>query len=289
MRNRTDDKAPTLEPPAFNTPRNGDSFPTNKIPVSGTSYLRPPTKVWVLFDKGHWEPNTVFEVDENGRWGGTLDWGYALEPGTNKIVARHERGAEYSNDSAPVTFNIEMSAIFIETPTEGSEVPPATAFTGRGVPGATVKVVMAENESEVVATGDVYSGGDWRVSGQNDYLLPPGNVSVKARLVYNDGLSPWSEPRSFIVTIYPPQILVPASNAVAPSRTEISGRGFPGALVEVKTADTPAISLGTVKVGDDKTWLLPVVLDQGIYEIEAFQTNRGMTSTPSRKVRFTVS
>ncbi|MNM79254.1 hypothetical protein D3C76_963790 [compost metagenome] len=288
MRTPEDNKNPTLDPPVFTTPRNGDRYPTNKIPVQGTSYLRPPTKVWVLFNKGHWEPNTVFDVRDDGSWGGTLDWGYALEPGTNSIVARHEQGSEYSSDSEPVTFHIELPDITIGTPAEGAEVPPATGYSGRGTAGATVTVVMAENENEVVGRGDVFSGGDWSAGGQGDYVLPPGKVCVKARLTHNDGVSPWSEPRCFYVTIYPPQVMVPVRGAQVPSRTEISGRGFPGAIVEVKTVGASVISLGTVEVNDEKNWRLPVELAEGAYEIEAFQTNRGVTSPPSSKVGFTV-
>ncbi|MFJ4543771.1 hypothetical protein ACIP1X_09230 [Pseudomonas sp. NPDC088885] len=271
--------APTLPPPTIRTPQTGAQFLTKKIPVSGTSTLKPPAKVWVYFHKGWWEPNSQFEVREDGTWGGILDWKFAMPYGSNSIVARHELGMEYSEDTAPVTFTIKLPVVQFTHPPEDGYVDQGTAFTGTGQPGSDVTVVMADNESRVLGTGPVYSSYEWAVGGGGDIILDPGKTCVKA-LSRMNGESVWTESHCFFVRPPQPIVRLPRSGEVE-SEVEVSGLGHPGALMEAWLIDNPSVSLGKGVVKESWEWSIPVQLPAGDCVIEVVQTFNEVASIPS--------
>jgi hypothetical protein len=271
---------PTLPPPTIRTPQTGDQFLTKKIPVSGSSTLKPPAKVWVYFHKGWWEPNSQFEVREDGTWEGILDWKFAMPYGSNSIVARHEQGMEYSEDTAPVTFTIKLPVVQFTHPPEEGYVGQGTSFAGTGQPGAHVTVVMSDDESKVLGTGPVYSTSEWHVGGSGDVVLRPGKTCVKAQSCMN-GECVWTEAHCFFVRPSQPTIRLPYPGEVD-SHVEVSGLGHPGASMEVWLIGNPSMSLGKGVVDDESwTWNIPVHLPAGDCVIEAVQTVSEVASVPS--------
>ncbi|MFJ2479432.1 hypothetical protein ACIOWE_04070 [Pseudomonas sp. NPDC087598] len=277
-------KAPTLPPPTIRFPKNGDEFPSKKIPVSGTSTLKTPAKVWVYVHEGWWEPNSQFEVKEDGTWEGILDWKFAMPYGDNSIVARHERGMEYSEDSAPVTFTVKLPAVEFILPAENEYANQGVLFTGTGQPGAQVTVVMADDVSKVLGEGPVYSGSDWAVSA--NIALEPGRTCVKARSRINNETS-WTDPHCFFVRPPEPLIQSPYSGEVE-SRVEIRGLGYPGATLEIWLIGNPSISLGKGTMNEFREWKIPVQLPAGNCVIEAIQTFNGVASNPSESRTYQV-
>src|SRR3546814_6375022 len=158
--------------------------------------------------------------------------------------------------------------------------------TGTGEAGAEVEVSI---DGAVVGTATVATDGTWEL--QLTDALADGNHTVTAVHTYAAGNESQPAQSDFEVdTAAPaaPAITAPADgSSISDPTPVITGTGEPGADVEV-TLDGSV--LGTVPVGPDGSWSIPVgtELSEGTHTVIAVQTDEAGNESATAEADFTL-
>ncbi|NYG57905.1 hypothetical protein BJ980_000828 [Nocardioides daedukensis] len=213
-----------------------------------------------------------------------------LADGEHTVTAT--QADESGNVSAPVSVDFEVDtaapdAPAITRPVDGSSTNDNTPLvTGTGEAGAEVEVSI---DGAVVGTATVATDGTWEL--QLADALADGDHTVTA--VQTDAAGNESQPAQSdfqVDTAAPaaPAITAPADgSSISDPTPVITGTGEPGADVEV-TLDGSV--LGTVQVGPDGSWSIPVgtALTEGAHTVIAVQTDEAGNESAPAEADFTL-
>lgn len=189
------------------------------------------------------------------------------------------------NVSDPTTATLEIIQHTLPLPVitaplnEGTVAAPVTSITGRGTAGATIEVIVAdEDEDTENVTGTAVVGTDNNWSFDVKPGLTVGNYTVTAlqsRTDWNDSPTATS---TFNVVYAAPAVVSPANGAEFAFNEgpgEISGTNIAGASVVVTVNDT---SYNAVVKGTTWSVALNAPLSSGSYTVTAVQSVDGVQS-----------
>lgn len=244
--------------PTLGAPASGAQVPAGAASFSGTA--EPGSTVRVLIDG---RPVGTAIVGTDGTW--TLDGTIDTTGPRSVMVETLDAGGTKLNTSAPTVINVVAPATAPATTPPTIEAPSGSlnagtvSLNGTGTPGQELQVTAGD---QVLGTTTVGDDGQWTLPVE----LVAGTYLVIAQPV-NGGTS--SQPLDLEIaestTTQPPTITAPSSPLSA-GANELRGTGTPGQQLEILANGQ---SLGTVTVGADGTWVLPVTLEAGSYELSA--------------------
>ncbi|OCG73591.1 Ig-like domain-containing protein [Microbacterium sediminis] len=268
----TSEAAPVITSPESGTATNGT---TPTIEGTGT-----PGSTVTVTDQGGTVIGTDV-VDEDGTWSVTPD--QPLDEGTHTFTATQEDAlGNVSPESNPVIITVDSvapAAPVITSPADGDEVTdPTPVIEGTGEPGATVEVVITDEDGNETSYETVVgSDGTWSVTptaplGQGQHTIvatqtdPAGNVS------------PASDPVVIDVVVVEPgegdaPLRIWIREPVVERGQEQHGIGYgfePGETVTVTVHSTPHV-LGTFTADANgelhATWVIPADEELGLHHL----------------------
>jgi hypothetical protein len=168
-------------------------------------------------------------------------------------------------------------------PAAGSEVGHNLLVKGRGgIAGGKIELHDAQFGGLVGASDSLIADGDWEVQLNN---LAFRDFTLIAQQVMGERKSEPSAEHSFKVVVFPPEIEVPGLNGALPRNARISGKGLPGATVDVWLQGVAEPILTGIGVGTNGLWQREAVtLEIGRHSLWARQTFQGLPSkdTPAQ-------
>ncbi len=232
---------------------------------------QPNASITVKDDAGNVLGTTTVGAD--GKW--TLTPSKDLAEGKYAITA--EQNANGVKSTATGAFEVKASKPVTVTGPSGTIANNRPLITGTGTPGATVKVFIGGGtipHEEVVVKAD----GTWTTTGAGykGYLAQQDWVARAEQVV--DGVKT-TDSSAFKVFIATPVAVTGPTGVITDAKPTITGTGHRGATVEVWREGGGL--LGTVTVGSDGTWRLPVAseLATGPHTVRAEQTIEGQKSS----------
>ncbi|MGX9798511.1 Ig-like domain-containing protein [Pediococcus acidilactici] len=240
--------------PVINDIMEGDTVITGKGIPGAT--------VDVTFADGTVIGSTV--VDSNGNWSVSTSH-VNLKAGDEVTAKQTVNGVTSDEAHQTVKANQEVTAPVIDDITEGDKV-----ITGKGIPGAEVTVTFADGTP--IGTAIVDSNGNWSVSTAHIDLQAGDEITAKQTV---DGVTSDEAHQTVKAN---QEVTAPVINDITEGDKTITGKGIPGATVNVTFADGTFI--GTATVDADGNWSVStahICLKAGD-ELTATQTINGITS-----------
>lgn len=257
--------AATLRVPTLSAPAAGAQVVPGEVVFSGTA--EPGATVRVLVDGA--QVGTATAAGD-GTWSvnGAVDQAGAR----NVVVETLDASGTKANESSPTTINVAAPTAapaaeppVIDVPT-GDLIAGTVALNGSGTPGQALEILAGD---QVLGTATVGDDGKWSLPVE----LAAGSYSVTAQPI-DGGTASQSIELTVAETVEPPSITTPPGSLTA-GANELRGTGAPGQQIEIVANGQ---SLGTATVGADGTWLLPVTLQAGSYELSAKPTDGEATA-----------
>ena len=181
-----------------------------------------------------------------------------------------------------------VPAPVVETPADGSVTRDTTpAFSGTGVPGATVTLTV--DGTEIADDIEVDEDGDWTFTPTAP--LANGPHTVSATQIFDGATSAASAANDFLVdAVAPaaPAITAPEDGSTVTDVTPtVTGTGEPGATV---TVEVDGEEVGEATVAEDGIWSLALSepLDEGEHTVTATQTDEARNTSVADEVTFAV-
>ncbi|MEE6710720.1 Ig-like domain-containing protein [Pediococcus acidilactici] len=217
---RTVDPRGDVKAPVINPITEGDSE------ITGTG--KPGATVMVSFDDGTVIGTTT--VDENGKWSVDVPAGVTLTAGDQVVATQTFDGVTSEQSNRKVDPQQQ-----IDPPNINNVPSDASSITGKGVPGATVTVTLADGT--VIGTAVVDENGKW-------------SVDVPAEITFNvgDEIDP-TQTLDGVTSDVSHTNVVPKAPSITPPEAGakvIQGVGDPGATINVYAADGTLIGTTTV-------------------------------------------
>ncbi|MBK9944769.1 MAG: SH3 domain-containing protein [Kouleothrix sp.] len=256
--------AVALSAPTLSAPATGTLLQPGKVTFSGSA--TPNSTVQITIDG---KPAGTAKAGADGKWSfdATLD-----TPGDHQVLAQalDDKGAVAASAS-PLTFNVAAPAVALSAPTlsapaAGTQLQPGkVTFSGSATPNSSVQVMI---DGKPAGTAKAGADGKWSLDATLD---TPGDHQVLAQALDDKGTIA-AESAGQIINIGAPAVAIAAPTINAPdgpitsSPFTLSGTGTPGAQLEIIVDGQPA---GTVTVGPDGTWSLPISLPDGEHAVSA--------------------
>ena len=209
---------------------------------------------------------------------GTGDPGAATPAGANGYTDYGSLG-NYSLSGTAAPAEAAIAPVTITSPADGASVPTGTlTVTGKGEPGATVKVAGPDGLGDVLVDGE----GNWTMD------MPVSNYGT-FDITATQEIDGSSATVKINVTI-PAPVVNPVANVDEGKAVTVTGKGVAGATVTVTyTRAGGTAVVGEATVAADGTWSLDLgVLPVGEYTVLATQALDGQTSGESNTVSFAV-
>lgn len=200
-----------------------------------------------------------------------------------------QRAAEQDSPAATRAFSLErfIPQPVFTAPAAGSEVGRNLLVKGHGgIAGGQIELHDAQFSGLVGTSDSLTADGDWEVQLSN---LAFRDFTLYALQRMGGRTSERSADRSFKVVVLPPEIEVPAPDGALPRIARISGKGLPGATVDVWLLGVTEPILRGIRVDNDGLWQSEAVtLEIGRHSLRARQTFEGRASKDSPAQAFRV-
>lgn len=171
-----------------------------------------------------------------------------------------------------------MSKPLIQSPDIGKPIKEMRpTFSGKGHSGASIEVFKMGNPPTSISEAvTVQSNGQWEVEVNQD--LPPGSNSILVQQTVTDYSPLNSQSYSYVVAL-PPEITTPANTATTGSKPTVSGKGYPGATLELLDSTGRVLETTTVDASGNWSTQLFRDLEAGSQQLKARQRFMGFTSS----------
>lgn len=158
-------------------------------------------------------------------------------------------------------------------------------FSGKGYAGASIKVLKAGNPTAISTAVSVSSDGRWTVQVNQDLSFGTHSLLVQQSVPNYSPLN--SQSYSYVVTLSP-EITTPANTATTGSKPTVSGKGYPGATLELLDSTGRVLETTTVDASGNWSTQLFRDLEAGRQQLKARQSFMGSTSSDSDPRHFNV-
>ena len=280
-------RASLPDPPIIDYPKH-DSLNGRYVLLSGTGTAG----ARVLVVQSRYINNVLVDtlVNEQGQWSARSL--LELPVGSFAISGRQTLDGRVSAWGATRGFTVVQPAPapVIEIPSEGSQSGHFPLLSGTGIPGARVQVMKSREINTVLVDTHVDEHGQW--SARSALELPAGSYAMAGRQTLDGKVSPWGLTRSFTVvgSVPAPIIETPVQDSPSGRFPLLSGKGIPGARVQVtKSRDASTVLVDTL-VNKDGQWSArsALQLPAGGYAMAGRQTLDGKVSPWGLTRSFTV-
>ncbi|WP_256735495.1 hypothetical protein [Pseudomonas sp. dw_612] len=204
-------------------------------------------------------------------------------------VTATQRAAGQDSPAAALRFSLErfIPQPVFTAPVEGSEVGRNPLVTGSGgIAGGKIELHDAQFTGLVGESDSLIADGNWEVQLNN---LAFRDYTLTAVQLMGGRTSEFSAEHSFRVVVLPPEIEVPAPDGTLPRIARISGKGLPGARVDVWLQGVADPILTGISVDTNGLWQsAAITLDIGRHSLRARQTFDGRPSKDSPVQAFRV-
>ncbi|MEB0046401.1 MULTISPECIES: hypothetical protein [unclassified Pseudomonas] len=257
-----------VTPVVITSPSSGE-VPAGQFAVSGTGGEYGVGTVTLHNSTGDALLGTA-TINVDGTWTASVTLPSDAQPLT--FYAKQKIGTWFSSPSASVTVTLVLNAPAITAPAANSDQ--LGIFEVSGDLARTGAIVQVFNgQTEVGRTG-VLTGATWRCS----VTVPFGQVSLIAKQLLNNKVSPASAARVFNIRPNSPAITAPAANSLQLQSFTLSGnQGLSGAKVQVYQ------DLGPNKVGESAvlsgaSWSASITVPVGLISLVVTQIQNGNES-----------
>jgi hypothetical protein len=252
---------------------NGDTLPAGEITLSGTG--QPTFPLQILFNG---EIDGTATVSDDGQWAYTTQ---LTEPGDYAVqVLSLDPNGQILAALVPIMITIVPAEATvdenqpqptIDLPAAETYAPGPLAFSGSGVPGSQVELLV---NGEVVGTVTVDENGQWALSTE---ITEAGNYELGVRIVDEVGnetsasplttiavTDPEAEPSTVDAAILPTLDPIESEN-LTPGQMALSGTRQPGGEVGILLDD---VIVGMVTVDENGLWQFATQIDEpGEYQL----------------------
>jgi len=279
-----DEQSPNWVSPDIYEPKSGAILPG--FMVKANIDVLNPSKWQLKIMEG--DKQLYFVEESAGQWFNHYVPEEAVNPGSNFVVHVHYfLTLAWSQWASVSNLVMGISKPVITEPVESANTNSRPRVSGRGYPGATVKLYHAGYGTILYGEVVVEGNGTWETVPFGNF--PEGAFELTANQTYNNVDSEWADSVN-IFTLSAPTILFPVDGSETTIRPRVSGRGYPGATVKLHHAGYGAILYGTAVVDENGHWeTIPVVnFPEGVFELTARQAYNNFDSEWSYSAEFLV-
>jgi hypothetical protein len=284
-----DEQSPNWVRPDIYEPRSGTVLPG--FMVKANIDVLHPSKWQLKIMEG--DKQLYFVEESAGQWFNHYVEKDVIKPGSKFVVHVHYfLTLAWSQWASMTNLVMGVSKPVITEPVEGVITGSKPRVSGRGYPGATVKLCQAGSGVILYGTAVVDQNGNWETVPVVNF--PEGEFELTTSQAYNNVDSDWSDSVRFTVntfTLSPPTIRTPADGSVVTTnRPDVFGRGFPGALVKLYQANVGNTVFGSAYVPPSGNWSISpsVNFPEGVFSMTANQSGETGTSDWASTVTITV-
>lgn len=263
-------------PPSITAPATATRVGQGPLTVAGTGQPGATVKIYDGLDVAG---TTIAGPD--GSWSRPVNM--TVKGAHNLTATASDLGGE-GDPSLPVAIDVTTATPVFTAPADDAHVASLTIdLAGTAEPGATVTV---SKDGLPVGSPVADAGGVFTLP----LTLPEGEHNFTAVSAKDGFVSLDSATHTLTIDITAPgapAITAPADAGVVNVRSvPFGGTGEPGATLQLRSGGSP---IGSTTVAEDGTWSKSIPLKDGLYTVEAIQTDRaGNGSTASAPVSFEV-
>lgn len=264
-----------------------DDSPQN--PMAVTSFIEPannatvnsPVKFYAMVEGvflGEW-PYELKDITNNKMYTGNtqilvgMKRTLELAGGSYTFGCRIKVSNSSWTDWGYVSFVAKIITPVIDLPNEGESTGRQPTFTGRGTPGASLRLVKAHDANTVWSeTVKIPDTGTWTVGVNRE--LPFGRYSMTAEQVYFESTL-YALARTINVTAPPPTITLPSSGSLVSNPLKFKGAGSADATIVVVSSSNHSIAYSDgIKVPVSGLWEVSAKNSlSGLHSVQAQQTD----------------